>query len=327
MASTLKNQFLGCILGLAIGDAFGWPVEFKPYDQILREYGPKGRTGFDRDRKPPYEFTDDTQMSIATALGLLTAQPPMRLSKTIYKEYLHWLDSQAIPEQRRAPGMTCLTALQSGKMGSMTAPINDSKGCGGVMRTAPIGLIFRPELAFVHGAEAAAITHGHPSGYLPAGFLSAMIAFLREGCGLVEAYKGSVEILKGYSFHEETLFAVQSAYNLAFTSSSSDVENIHRLGGGWVGEEALAISLYCVFKYPNDFRKAMIAAVNHSGDSDSTGSIAGAILGFRLGAEKIPYYWRKNIEAADTLCQLAGGLYRLFEDDWGLPSRVVDPAY
>jgi ADP-ribosylglycohydrolase len=77
---------------------------------------------------------------------------------------------------RRAPGMTCLSALRGGTMGTIERPLNDSKGCGGVMRAAPIGLVARDEqAAFTLGCEAAAITHGHPSGYYSAGCFAAII--------------------------------------------------------------------------------------------------------------------------------------------------------
>lgn len=63
---------------------------------------------------------------------------------------------------------------------------------------------------------------------------------------------------------------------------------IAQLGVGWVGEEALAISVYCALKYQDDFKEAVIAAVNRNGDSDSTGAITGNILGAYLGLSRIP---------------------------------------
>ena len=92
-------------------------------------------------------------------------------------------------------------------------------------------------------------------------------------------------------------------------SDTGDLDAIHALGQGWVGDEALAIAVYCALKYENDFEKAMIAAVNHNGDSDSTGAIAGNILGAHLGAAAIPEKYLANLELKDAILELADDLY------------------
>ncbi|MBS4024330.1 MAG: ADP-ribosylglycohydrolase family protein [Clostridia bacterium] len=105
----------------------------------------------------------------------------------VHQAYLRWLQTQNYHHEkqnehtsggwligikelytRRAPGNTCLAALSSGIMGTIDKPINDSKGCGGVMRVAPVGLFCRKDEAFRIASECAALTHGHPSGYLSA---------------------------------------------------------------------------------------------------------------------------------------------------------------
>jgi ADP-ribosylglycohydrolase len=136
-------------------------------------------------------------------------------------------------------------------MGSINERINDSKGCGGVMRAAPVGLAFRPGDAFKHGAEFATITHGHPSGYLPAGFLAEIIAVILEGKSLTEAIEKSIMELKKYGGYQETLEKVKLAIELVGKEES--IPNaIKKIGEGWVGEEALGISLYCVLQYSDD---------------------------------------------------------------------------
>ena len=98
----------------------------------------------------------------------------------------------------------------------------------------------------------------------------------------------------------------------------SDVEAITRLGEGWVGEEALAISVYCALKHQHDFKKTLTAAVNHNGDSDSTGAITGNILGAYLGLSKIPSDWVKNVELSEVTLQIADDLLIGYQDtrDW-----------
>ena len=96
-------------------------------------------------------------------------------------------------------------------------------------------------------------------------------------------------------------------------------EAIKHIGEGWVGEEALGIAVYSALKYPDDFRRAVIAAVNHDGDSDSTGAITGNILGAYLGLSRIPPEWVEVIELKDVLIQIADDLlvgYREDEEWW-----------
>ncbi|MBN1857155.1 MAG: ADP-ribosylglycohydrolase family protein [Dehalococcoidia bacterium] len=320
------GQYEGCLLGLAIGDALGAPVEFLSLEEILDEYGPDGVCGLEpwRDFRAGC-FTDDTQMSIATARGCVDAYlalrhgEPWRPAHAVYRRYLVWLRSQNIAYMNRAPGATCLWALRSGRMGTIEAPFNTRKGCGGVMRVAPAGLAFPPGQAFQYGAEFAAITHGHPSGYLSAGVLAEMVALLLEGREMAQCVDASVKALKRWRGHEETLAKVEQARQLA-TDLVSPREAIPSLGAGWVGEEALAIALYCSLYLQHDWETAVLAAVNHSGDSDSTGSITGAILGTLHGREALPSSWVAQLETVSGIRAVAEDLYLVVREG-------VEPQY
>lgn len=220
--------------------------------------------------------------------------------------YLRWLHTQGYPKNTeqdwiydgwlsgvkelyasRAPGNSCLSALSSGNRGSIEKPINNSKGCGGVMRVAPVGLFCRKELAFQTACECAALTHGHPSGYLSAGVLAHIIACIIAGMDIAEAVNDALQVLDGYAGKEECETVIRKALDLA-NSDLEPIAAIKLLGEGWVWEEAIAISIYCALKYRDDSRKALCIAVNHDGDSDSTGAITGNILGAYHGAKGIP---------------------------------------
>jgi len=305
------------MIGLAIGDALGAPVEHLRIDEIRTRYGPGGISDLRGwDGFPAGSFTDDTQMALATAEGCIAAlrsgaqTGSMDPVGSVYQAYLGWLKTQQTPHERRGPGNTCLSALRSGVMGTIDAPINNSKGCGGVMRTAPAGLAFPPREAFKMGAEFAAITHGHPSGYLSAGFLAEVVAHAAAEVGLADAVDAAIHQLVRYEHHKETLFAVGSALDEA-ESDEPPAQVIPRLGEGWVGEEALAISLYCALRHQDSYTKAVLAAVNHSGDSDSTGAICGALMGTLLGEEGIPAKWRRLVEKADYIQRLSDELFAL----------------
>lgn len=79
------------------------------------------------------------------------------------------------------------------------------------------------------------------------------------------------------------------------------------LGAGWVAEEALAISLYCALR-AESFEHGVRLAVNHSGDSDSTGSMAGQLLGTAWGPEVIPARWLADLELRDVIERISGDL-------------------
>ena len=313
---TLLDKFQGCLLGLAIGDALGAPVEFMSLDEIKKKYSKRGVTNFQ-----PWgsfdagSYTDDTQMTLATAEGCISADQRWKergicnSAAVVHRRYLEWLKRQSDPFESRGPGHTCLKALESGKMGTLEEKINDSKGSGGVMRIAPVGLSCSPQNAFEMGAKFAAITHGHPSGYLSAGFLALVISHIARGKSLFIAVSLAVKKLKEFKGNEETLEKVQLAQKLARGKKLVN-EAIEIIGQGWVGEEALGISLYCALKFPKDYRKSVLAAVNHSGDSDTTGAVTGAILGTILGVKGISGKWVKGVENPDKIKGIADDMFK-----------------
>ena len=340
------EHFTGCMVGGAVGDALGAPIEFDSISGIRAKFGKQGIVDFTEFPNNTGEFTDDTQMALFTAEGLLRAIHRQMLKgiggalpAITHHSYLRWLHTQGIPVKReniadgaydiekgwllqqrvlfkqRAPGNTIVTSLSSGHCGKIENPINNSKGCGTVMKIAPVGLIFHGQnkVAFETACEISAITHGHPSGYLSAGFLASVIADITNGLSLMMSVKNGLALLRTWDGHEETTRAIEKALNLFHqTKNGKDKispEGLEELGGGWVAEEALAISLYASLIYENDFEKGVLLAVNHSGDSDSTGSITGNILGLINGYENIPLKWRQNLVGQEIVKQIGEDLF------------------
>ncbi len=339
----------GSLIGGAVGDALGNPVEFMSWEEITRQFGPEGiQRHCLNSATGNAVITDDTQMTLFTANGILIGETQRRLKGVqgptavyVYQAYMEWLLTQErgadatklahrcwlfeIPALHvpRAPGLTCLSALRSGKMGSTEKPINNSKGCGGVMRVAPLALHFRPvtddgrRSLDMEGAEIAAITHGYPLGYLPAAVMTHMIGVGVYGDGKKtiraaadEAWETVRDIYSG-SVSDQNLDAMEKLIVRAEKLSSaegSDVDHIRVIGEGWTGDEALAVALYCCLRYPDDFSKAVIAAVNHSGDSDSTGAVAGNILGAFIGEDAIEEKWKKDLEMLPVITEMADDL-------------------
>lgn len=335
-----KEFFRGCLLGGAVGDALGWPVEFMRLAEIKKRYGERGIENLVLNADGKAEITDDTQLTLFTAEGLLRASTRRNLRgnchipTVVYHAYLRWLHTQGVKCKggeeivknldgwvskikalyaRRAPGSTCLSALSNGRMGTIEKHINNSKGCGGVIRVAPVGLMFTKKDAFKIGCELAAITHGHPGGYLSAGLHVCIISCLIEGMELEDAVSAAIQELAAYPGSEECLGLINKAVELAQDNDPSE-DALKQLGEGWVGEEAIAIAVYCLLVYKNDFKKAVCLAVNHDGDSDSTGAITGNILGACLGVEGIPPVWWEHVELRDEIIAVADDLQIGFEE-------------
>lgn len=290
-------------------------------------------------------------MTLFTAEGLIRAavrqetkgicHPP----SVVHRAYLRWLQTQGLkPSQeveaplngwlaklrplwsRRAPGHTCLSALKAATTLG-TAARNDSKGCGGVMRIAPVGLITpSTDWAFLLGMEIAAFTHGHPSSSLSAGALAAVIAHLKQGDSLPNAIGAAKITLSAQRDHAEVLSAIEGAEALATSQATPNAASVESLGKGWVAEEALAIALYCVL-VTSTFEDAIILAVNHSGDSDSTGAIAGNIAGTVYGVGAIPDRWTAQLELLEQTASLADDLLGVRSGELDLESESTWDRY
>jgi len=325
-----RSRVRGCLLGGAIGDALGAGVEFLSLDAIRAEHGPKGVTGY----VPAYEraggaVTDDTQMTLFTAEGLIRAHvrrdtgawhPPT----DVHRAYLRWAATQKEwgPDERqpglgwlareewlyarRAPGGACLSGLEDDVMGTLERPKNPgSKGCGTVMRSAPFGLLagWDPGLVFQLAVECAVLTHGHPTGYLAAGAFAVLVHTVVRGGTLQEGVHTALHMLADRPGHEETTAALGRALD-AVRAGTPSAERVETLGAGWVAEEALAIAVYCAL-VAEDVRGGLLLAVNHSGDSDSTGSLCGNLLGVAHGETALPGDLLAELEGRGTIAVLA----------------------
>ena len=319
------NRIKGCLYGGAAGDALGYTIEFISLDMIKSIYGNAGIREYVLSENGEAVFSDDTQMTLFTCEGLInSADKYENATEKIYDAYIAWLSTQDhnVPHEKgladiekmnrlRAPGGTCLSALSSGKMGTLVEPIHDSKGCGGVMRVAPIGFLdINEEEVLMLGARAAAITHGHPLGYIPSAMLSHIIYGIFNNANLslkdivLNSLSKTALTFKDNSYIPFFKDLIYRAVDLADSDTKCE-EAIFSLGAGWVAEEALAIAVFCTLRYENDFEGCITAAVNHSGDSDSTGAIAGNILGAYLGFDSIPQKYIINLEMTDVLDDIA----------------------
>lgn len=347
------DKVRGSLFGGAVGDALGYPVEFFDEERILSEFGENGIREYRLDRVSGKALiSDDTQMTLFTANGILIAntRAAMRGIGGIPHDYItmsyqDWLRTQEmtfedsskqprgymegciswladVPElySRRSPGHTCLSALRQYRNNKL--PQNDSKGCGGIMRVAPLALKNYPYTQIKEidreGAEIAKITHRHSLGYMPAAVLVHIISRIvypnpenKKQQSLKEIVIEARDMVADIFADDGYLKKLTEIINLAVglsENNESDIDNIHRIGEGWVAEETLGIAIYCSLRHQNDFSAGVTAAVNHRGDSDSTGAVTGNILGALIGYEAIEEKWKGSLELADVILEMADDL-------------------
>ena len=352
----LTEKAAGCLAGGAIGDALGRTVEFVPENIIRLKFGNRGITELPLSNGKA-RFTDDTQLTLFTAEGLLRMQTRKKLKnvnpsyEVMLRAYHRWLitqnggvftgsdsiyrnmNQQQIdsilnsgflvnkPElnKMRAPGRTCIQTLSSGERFSFKNPPNSSKGCGAVMRAAPAGIFYNnhAEKAFISGCELSILSHGHPTGYIAAGAFAMIISLVLSKTPLIEAVRRTVSYLKTESIKidfitprntYETVKALEKTLSF-YEKQHLENQSFSQLGEGWTAEEALSIGIYCSLVYQDSsFEEGIISAVNHSGDSDSTGSICGNILGAIKGLSNIPDNYKEKIELYPLICEIAEDL-------------------
>jgi ADP-ribosyl-[dinitrogen reductase] hydrolase len=319
----LQEKRKACLFGGAIGDAFGYEIEFSSIAAIHNHYGETGL------QQPVFHdgkliVSDDTQMTLFTLEAINSCDAKTSTSDVIERvrmAYLDWYHTQredaehfnftgAIGSNKvllvtRAPGNCCMNSMATGGSGTPETPINDNKGCGGVMRVAPLGFYpakWNANQVFELAMRAAAITHTHPTGYLSAGSLAALIFFLIQEKEIQNAIEETKSVLKNYSSHSETIAKIDQAISFA-SSDMKPLTAIEALGQGWIAEEALGIGLFSALR-GGSYTEVIQIAANHTGDSDSTASIAGQIYGAWKGANEIPNEWMDSLDVYDVMVQL-----------------------
>lgn len=343
--------YRGCLLGMAVGDAMGYTVDKKSWDEICEDYGPNGLLGYDLVNGSA-DITSYTQLAAFVCNGLLLGAirgNPEKYSRYMAMSLREWVKSQQfrgtaektfcwlaqVPAMRRRHCMDTrmLDALTREVLGTPEAPVFQSAFPGAVTAAAAVGLCY--EVARLEpgqigrlGAEAVAFTHGDPEAFLSGAFLAHSIAGILQDPQLPVAKQFlnaaeavQVQFAETYAQADSLKQKVEKAIALTKDPELTPLAAMTLLGCR-TASECIAGAVYACIIHVANFDEAMIVAVNHSGRSGAVGAITGALLGARLGVDALPEFYLESLETANVLSELAEDLtqgrqvMRIFDDSW-----------
>ncbi|HEY9371600.1 ADP-ribosylglycohydrolase family protein [Streptomyces sp.] len=325
-----RSRVRGCLLGGAVGDAFGAGAVGRSLEEIRAAHGPQGLTEPVPAHGRRGAVTAATQMTLFTVDGLVRAQvrrdigawhPPT----DVHRAHLRWAATQRDwgPDERRRdngwlarqewlyarrdPARACLTGLGDERAGTLDKPKNpDARDAGAVVRSAPFGLLvgWEPELVCQLAVECAAQTHGHPAAYLSAGAFALIVHGLARGETVDGAVQRALGQLARRPGHQPVTDALQQALG-AVRQGIPGPGRVDALGAGEdLAEHALAVAVYCTL-VGEDIRHGLRLSVNHDGPSAATGALTGALLGALHGETALPPAWLAELEGRATILELA----------------------
>ena len=336
-----QDRFLGAVLGGAVGEALGIPITGDSWEAIRGRHGERGLTAYVPAGHPSGRLGSDTQLVLFSLEGTIRAnvarrregvEDPTRHVQHAYQRWLHtqhlswnraageflqrtpkpdgWLVDQRALFQTRNPGRTMmrtLIAFAKGQqsVGSPQNPVSSSRGSSAVMRAVPAALWSAdPAEVFGVGVRTAALTHGAPGAYLSAGALGCVVSRLVAGEDLPTAVERAREQLRRHEGHEEVDERIAAALRLADGGAADPATVESTLGSGWLAPDALAIGLHAALAAKGDFDLALALAVNHSGNSATTGAVCGSVVAASLGAKELPEHWLRELELREVVERL-----------------------
>lgn len=338
----MRSKILEVLAAGCLGDAYGYPVEFLQWDVIQKRYGTKGLLELLPNPDIPVA-TDDTQMTLFIAESILQVATDLNimsrhdLVESAELSMLDWYHTQLPADSvsaeslllqfnkdlccRRAPGNTCLSSLQTRnyKPTYLDAELNNSKGCGVVMRSAPYAFLHKMDgdSVWATAGWSGYLTHCHPDGWGSGAALAYLMHKVLAGASFEEAIKAtSQKCAQTAAVNPKFQFTgplLEKALAYSLMPDQLDPDRMcNELGEAWTGDEALAVSVYAALR-AKSVLEAIQIGTNHRGDSDSTASIAGQLAALRFGMTDDEYALFKQVDLAPVVEYMAEQLFQALE--------------
>ena len=344
-----QDAYRGCLLGLAVGDAMGLPVDDMTWEQIQENYGPHGLLGYDM-RSDYAEITSYTQVAAFICNALLLSVSRGKGDKKL--EYVklglkEWTRSQQFardPEnsycwvaklpafrRRHCRDARMLDTLRLAAMG-FPEKSNKYNTPGSLTAAVSVGMFYNsqrltpPQIGEL-AAQIVSLTHGDPTAFLSAAVLAYTITgiLMEPKLPLETQFLSAISAVE-HQFRSKYPETAQVAATLKAAvrraEAAEPMSQVMESLQCYSAMNCLAGAIYASLANQNDFDTAMITAVNHSGYSSAVGAVTGAILGARMGSSALPDFYVESLEPVTALCQLADDMRSgtpakgLFDDDW-----------
>ncbi|MDF3839222.1 ADP-ribosylglycohydrolase family protein [Cupriavidus basilensis] len=292
------DRYLGCLLGLASGDALGTTVEFSPRGSFAPLTDMVGGGPFDL---PAGAWTDDCSMALCLAHSLLHRQGFHAVDQM--NRYCNWAELGYLSSTGECfdIGSTVARALAAYRgsgdpFSGSTDP--SSAGNGSLMRLAPVPMYYwRDPARVIHFCgESARTTHGAPEAVDSTRLFGAQLR-----AALAGADKETVLFRSGYQPGEPKVGAIAAGEWRGKDESA--------IRGSGYAVASLEAALWC-FWQSEDFATAVLRAANLGDDADTTAAICGQIAGAYYGVDSIPAHWRERLAMGEEIAGLATRLYQ-----------------
>lgn len=321
-----RDRAQGCIVGAAIGDALGMPIEFLSDAEIRKHYGriekfEKPLSSHPCKHLKAGQWTDDTQLLLLMAESLienkgfeiydfanrLAAWGKRCEEDKTYNRYAEIINIKASREMRRG-----LDPRSTG---------HRSPNPGSVVRSIPIGIWYYRDIDAVvkYSKESSIPTHNSNEAKDSCLAVALTCAYLLNGLSPEESIKSMVQYI--------SIKKLKKKLNQVIGMQDDKPEKVKNvIGMGTKASEVLAFAFYSFLHAKEDFAKSALTAVNVLGNTDTTAAIAGALSGAYNGLSKIPRKFTDQLEEFDLLCDVGKKLIEnsnYLRTDFDL--RLIDP--
>jgi ADP-ribosylglycohydrolase len=297
MAVEFRDRAFGCLLGLALGDAYGRPLELLTGERVRHEVVVI-EPGI-------FRWTDDTHMSLYLAEAVVEhgacALDENRLGTAIAEAFERWIQDPLTPST--GPGETCQAGVRRWQRHRdwRTSGGPHSDGCGAVMRIAPLAIAYNGTELDRAAAISAVVTHGHPNA------TEAAVAACRLLRGALDQGRFDRSLVEEVIAAHSPATLVSQALRAALHEGDRprkrwlDEAAIPAGDGGWQAPSALGLSVAAALCWGDDFATAIDRAARIDGDSDSVAALTGMFLGAAGGEAVLPATWVDALFRQDQL--------------------------